>query len=299
MAVPRSKLCRGRPSGLSVTDYAPANVATTLQGRDHEAKASCLHVPTVNFLVSCFAQVIEYSSIMAHSKASTTVTARKQSAKTKIVLADDHPLLRKALKDLLEKETDFEITGEAGDGEEAVRLATQTTPDVVIMDISMPNLDGLQATQQIKARCPNVAVLVLTVHTDDECILEILKAGAAGYLIKSAFGEEVVQAVRAVATGEMVLSAPIGQRLLKQAARFPTRPVLLEAGEKLSARELEVLKLTARGLSNKDIALALGIKLRTVKGHLADIFSKLRVASRTEAVIAGLRAGFLSMDDIQ
>lgn len=112
-------------------------------------------------------------------------------------------------------------------------------------------------------------------------------------------GEEVAQAVRAVATGDMVLSAPIGQRLLKQAARFPTRPVLLEAGEKLSARELEVLKLTARGLSNKDIALALGIKLRTIKGHLADIFSKLRVASRTEAVIAGLRAGFLSMDDIQ
>jgi DNA-binding NarL/FixJ family response regulator len=243
--------------------------------------------------------VIEYFNKMMNSKASTSLAARRQSAKTKIVLADDHPLLRKALKDLLEKETDFEIVGEAGDGEEAVRLATQTIPDVVIMDISMPNLDGLQATQQIKASCPNVAVLVLTVHTDDECILEILKAGAAGYLIKSAFGEEVVQAVRAVITGEMVLSAPIGQRLLKQAARFPTRPVLLEAGEKLSVRELEVLKLTARGLSNKDIALALGIKLRTIKGHLADIFSKLRVASRTEAVIAGLRAGFLSMDDIQ
>jgi DNA-binding NarL/FixJ family response regulator len=208
------------------------------------------------------------------------------------LLADDHPLLRKALRDLLEKETAFEVIGEAGDGEEAVRLATEIMPDVVIMDISMPNLDGLQATQQIKTRCPNVAVLVLTVHTDDECILEILKAGAAGYLIKSAFGEEVVHAVRAVATGDMVLSAPIGQRLLKQAAR-------LEAGDKLSTRELEVLKLTARGLSNKDVASALGIKLRTVKGHLADIFSKLRVASRTEAVIAGLQAGFLSMDDIQ
>jgi DNA-binding NarL/FixJ family response regulator len=231
--------------------------------------------------------------------ASALVAKRRQSAKTRIVLADDHPLLRKALKDLLEKENDFAIIGEAGDGKEAVKLATETSPDVVVMDISMPNLDGLQATQQIKARCPNVAVLVLTVHTDDECILEILQAGAAGYLLKSAFGDEVVQAVRAVVTGEMVLSPSIGQRLLKQAARYPTRPVLLEAGEKLSTRELEVLKLTARGLSNKDIALALGVKLRTVKGHLADIFSKLRVASRTEAVIAGLRAGFLSMDDIQ
>jgi two-component system, NarL family, response regulator LiaR len=236
---------------------------------------------------------------MTRTKTSASVASRKQSPRTRIVLADDHPLLRKALKDLLEKENSFEIVGEAGDGEEAVRLAAEKAPHVVIMDISMPNLDGLQATQQIKTRYPDIAVLVLTVHTDDECILEILKAGAAGYLIKSAFGEEVIHAVRAVATGDMVLSAPIGQRLLKQAARFPTRPVVLEAGEKLSARELEVLKLTARGLSNKDVASALGIKLRTVKGHLADVFSKLRVASRTEAVIAGLQAGFLSLDDIQ
>jgi NarL family two-component system response regulator LiaR len=236
---------------------------------------------------------------MTRTKTSASVASRKHPPRTRIVLADDHPLLRKALKDLLEKESTFEIVGEAGDGEEAVRLAAEITPHVVIMDISMPNLDGLQATQQIKARYPDIAVLVLTVHTDDECILEILKAGAAGYLIKSAFGEEVIHAVRAVATGDMVLSAPIGQRLLKQAARFPTRPVLLEAGEKLSIREMEVLKLTARGLSNKDVASALGIKLRTVKGHLADIFSKLRVASRTEAVIAGLQAGFLSLDDIQ
>jgi NarL family two-component system response regulator LiaR len=236
---------------------------------------------------------------MAGTKASASSASTKHSPKTRIVLADDHPLLRQALKDVLQKESTFEIVGEAGEGEQAVKLAAELTPDVVIMDISMPNLDGLQATQQIKATCPNVAVLVLTVHTDDECILEILKAGAAGYLIKSAFGDEVIHAVRAVATGDMVLSAPIGERLLKQAARFPTRPVLLEAGEKLSARELEVLKLTARGLSNKDVASALNIKERTVKGHLADIFSKLRVASRTEAVIAGLQVGFLSLDDIQ
>ena len=234
-----------------------------------------------------------------NKRAPTLDTTQRQSSKTKIVLADDHPLLRKALKDLLVKEKDFEIAGEAGDGQEAVRLATETSPNIVIMDISMPNMDGLEATQQIKAICPDVAVLVLTVHTDDDCILEILQAGAAGYLIKSAFGDEVVQAVRAIATGEMVLSPAIGQRLMKQAARYPTRPVSLEAGEKLSTRELEILKLTACGMSNKEIAQALEIKLRTVKGHLADIFSKLRVASRTEAVIAGLRAGFLSMDDIQ
>jgi len=231
--------------------------------------------------------------------ASNSVASRRQTIKTRIILADDHPLLRKALRDLLEKEPTFQIVGEASDGEEAVKLAGELAPDVIIMDISMPNLDGLQATQQIKASHPKVAILVLTVHNDDESILEILKAGAAGYLIKSAFGDEVVHAVRAVATGDMVLSAPIGQRLLKQAARFPTRPVLLDAGEKLSARELEVLKLTAHGLSNKDIASRLDIKQRTIKGHLADIFAKLRVASRTEAVIASLQAGFLSLDDIQ
>ena len=249
-------------------------------------------------LVSRFTLMLQYLNTM-NKETSSLVTKRRQSAKTRIVLTDDHPLLRKALKDLLAKEADIEIVGEAGDGKEAVRLAIEMVPDMVIMDISMPNMDGLEATRQIKAACPNVAVLVLTVHTDDECILEILQAGAAGYLLKSAFGAEVAQAVRAVITGDMVLSPSIGQRLLKQAARFPTQPVLLEAGEKLSARELEVLKLTSRGLSNKDIALAMGIKLRTVKGHLADIFSKLRVASRTEAVIAGLRAGFLSMEDIQ
>ena len=236
---------------------------------------------------------------MTRTNTSSSTASRKLPSKTRIVLADDHPLLRKAIRDLLEKEPHFSIIGEAGDGEEAVRLAVELKPDVVIMDISMPNLDGLQATRQIKAHYPDIAVLVLTIHTDDESILEILKAGAAGYLLKSAFGDEVAHAVRAVATGDMVLSAPIGLRLLKQAARFPTRPVLLEAGENLSIRELEVLKLTARGLSNKDVASALNIKQRTVKGHLADIFSKLRVASRTEAVISGLQAGFLTMDDIK
>ncbi|MBM4401074.1 MAG: response regulator transcription factor [Crenarchaeota archaeon] len=231
--------------------------------------------------------------------APTLDAVQRRSGKTKILLADDHPLLRKALRDLLEREDDFEIVGEASDGEEAVRLTAKMLPEMVIMDVSMPNMDGLEATRQIKARYPNVAVLVLTVHTDDESVLEILQAGAAGYLVKSVFGDEIVQAVRAVVTGEMVLSPSIGQRLLKHAARYPTRPVLLEAGEKLSTRELEILKLAAHGMSNKDIAQALEIKLRTVKGHLTEMFSKLRVASRTEAVITGLRAGFLSLDDLQ
>ena len=225
--------------------------------------------------------------------------AQSQPHKISILLVDDHPLLRQALKDLLQKEGDFEIVGEAGDGEEAVNIATQLSPDVIVMDSSLPKLSGIEATRLIKEKRPNIKVLALTVHDDDEHILETLQAGAAAYLLKSVFTNEIVQAIRAVVAGDMVLSPLIGQRLLRHAARYPIRPVSLAFGEKLSARELEVLRLTSRGMSNKDIASALDINLRTVKGHLTDIFSKLRVRSRTEAVITGLKVGFLSLDDIQ
>lgn len=223
----------------------------------------------------------------------------RKSGRTTILVADDHPLLRHSIRSVLEKQADFEVVAEAGDGEEAVKLADKFEPDVVIMDIGMPKLDGMEATRRIKAAHPKIAVLVLTIHSDDQHILGILQAGAAGYLTKSVFGEEVVQAVRGVVAGEMVLSPLIGHRLLKYVARYPTKAVLLETGEKLSARELEIVKLAARGMTNKDIAAQLGLSLRTVKGYLTNIFSKLRVGSRTEAVIAGLRTGFLSIDDIQ
>ena len=222
----------------------------------------------------------------------------KKQNRTIVLLADDHPLLRHSIRSVLEKEPDLQVIGEASDGEEAVTLAKELQPDVVLMDIGMPKLDGLEATRQIKAAHPNIAILVLTIHSDEQHIIGILQAGAAGYLTKSVFGEEVVQAVRGVVAGEMVLSPSIGQQLLKQAARYPTEPVYLEAGEKLTTRELEIIKLAARGMSNKSIAAELGLTLRTVKGHLANVFSKLNVGSRTEAVIAGLRRGFLSLDDI-
>jgi len=224
---------------------------------------------------------------------------RGENAKTTILLADDHPLLRQSIRSVLEQERDLMVVGEASDGEEAIKLAEELHPDIILMDIAMPKLDGLEATRRIKALHPDMAVLVLTIHSDDQHIIGILEAGAAGYLTKSVFGEEVVQAVRGVVAGEMVLSPAIGRRLIKQAARYPTRAVPLERGERLSVRELEIIKLAAHGMSNKSIATELGITLRTVKGHLSEIFSKLNVGSRTEAVIAGLRAGFISVDDIQ
>lgn len=216
-----------------------------------------------------------------------------------IMLADDHPLLRQALRNVLEKQTDFEIIAEASDGEEAVRLAVGLVPNVVIMDIGMPKLNGLEATQQIKAKCPSIAILVLTVHDDSEHILSILEAGAAGYLTKSVFGEEVIHAVRGVVAGETVLSASVSEQVIKYALRHVvTKRLPLDMVERITARELEILRLAAIGMSNKDIAQKLDLSERTVKGYLAEIFSKLNVGSRTEAVITALRCGVLTLDDL-
>ncbi len=223
---------------------------------------------------------------------------RERTDNITIMLADDHPLLRQALRSVLEKQTDFEIIAEASDGEEAVRLAVELVPNVVIMDIGMPKLNGLEATRQIKARCPSIAILVLTVHDDSEHILSILEAGAAGYLTKSVFGEEVIHAVHGVVAGETVLSASISRQIIKHALRHITKPLPLGTGEKITGRELEILRLAASGIGNRDIAQRLDLSERTVKGYLAGIFSKLNVSSRTEAVICALRAGFFTLDDL-
>ena len=219
--------------------------------------------------------------------------------KITIMLADDHPLLRQALRNLLEKQPDFEIVAEVADGEEAVRRANELIPDVIIMDIGMPELNGLEATRQIKVNHPEIAILVLTVYSDSEHVFEILEAGAAGYLTKSVFGEEVLNAIRGVSAGEMVLSAAVSQQVLKYALRYKTKPLPVDARENFTARELEILKLAARGMSNKDIASKLEISQPTVKGYLVNIFSKLQVGSRTEAVITGLRTGYITLDDLE
>ncbi len=221
----------------------------------------------------------------------------KQKTKTSIMLADDHPLLRKALRDELENQPDFVVVAEAANGEEAVKIATEIVPDVAIMDISMPKVNGIEATKQIKAKCPAVAVLVLTVHDETEHILSILQTGAAGYLIKTAFGEEVVQAVRAVIAGETVLSPQIFQRIIKSALRHVSKPVSLDAGEKITAREQEILQLASSGMSNKEISQRLDLSEYTVKSYLVEIFSKLNVSSRTEAVMVALKAGLISLND--
>jgi len=222
-----------------------------------------------------------------------------ESHKTTILLVDDHPMLRQSLRTILANQPDFVVVAEADNGEDAVKLANEFKPDIIVMDIDLPKLDGLEATKMIKAANPEIAILVLTVSDAEQHILGILQAGAAGYLTKSVYSDMFVQAIRGIITGDMVFSPVIGQKLLKHAAHYPKKEVQLDAVEKLSIRELEILKLAARGMSNKEIAQSLGISLRTVKGHLVDVFSKLRVGSRTEAIITSLRAGVITLDEIQ
>jgi NarL family two-component system response regulator LiaR len=219
-------------------------------------------------------------------------------AETTIIIADDHPLLRQALRNVLERQPDFRIIAEASDGEEATRLALELCPNVVIMDIDMPKCNGLEAIRQIKARNQAITILVLTVHDDSEHILGILETGAAGYLTKSVFGEEVVHAIRSVVAGETVLSTEVSQKILRHALRYPSKPIP-EVTHQLNDRELDVLRLAAKGMSNKSIAAALNLGLPTIKTYLSEVFAKLGANSRTEAAIIGLRSGILSIEEMK
>ena len=162
----------------------------------------------------------------------------------------------------------------------------------------MPKLDGLEATRQIKKREPRIGILVLTVHDNVEHVLKILEAGANGYLTKSIFGDKLIHAIRSVTVGESVFSDEIKDKLLKHALHYEIKQIIPNIEQILNTRELEIIKLVAKGFSNKQIAQELNLNIRTIKGHLVNIFSKLNVNSRTEAVMIGLRAGLLTLDDI-
>jgi DNA-binding NarL/FixJ family response regulator len=221
-----------------------------------------------------------------------------EPGKTRIVLVDDHPLVRRALRDILEKEADLEVVAEAGDGIQAIEMTEQHHPDIVIMDISMPRMSGVEATRRIKASLPVTAVLILTVHTDVETIFSILQAGASGYLVKSIFGPEVIHTIRAVMDGDMVLSQEVSQEVIKYSLHHATKPVKPVAQDRISAKGVEILSLAAKGRSNKEIGAQLGISEATVKSYFVDVFQKLNVRSRTEAIFVALKSGILSLDDL-
>lgn len=220
-------------------------------------------------------------------------------AKIKIIVAEDHAVVREGTRHILEQQPDLQIVGEAADGEEAVRLTKTFRPDVALLDISMPRLDGIEAAKQIKALCPNTAILVLTAYDDDQFVFSLLEAGAAGYLLKSIRGQELVEAIRAVHSGESVLHPSIARKVVDRFARVSGEKKEQRPMDALSEREVEVLRLVTNGLGNKEIADELFLSIRTVQGHLAHIFEKLQVGSRTEAVVRALKEGWVTLDDVE
>lgn len=214
----------------------------------------------------------------------------------RILLADDHTMVREGTRKILEREPDLRVVAEAGDGQEAIRLVEQWQPDLVIVDISMPVMNGIEATKGIKKASPQTAVLVLTAYDDDQYVFAILEAGAAGYLLKNARSSELIDAVRRVHQGEAVLHPSIQKKVLRRVQ--DGQPSSEPEGDVLTDREMDVLRLAARGLSNRQIADELFLSPRTVQTHMANIFSKLEVGSRTEAVMTGLRKRWLTLEDL-
>jgi len=211
-----------------------------------------------------------------------------------ILIADDHPAFREGLARLLGEEKDLEVVALAGNGEEAVTLARELVPQVVIIDITMPGINGIEATKRIKAACPTTSILILSAYEYDSYVIGAIRAGAAGYMSKNVLVSQIAATVRAIRAGEAVLDSKAAAKVFRR-LEYNTRK---GGGQELQPRELEVLKLAAKGMSNKQIAQGLVISVRTVQTHLVSIFNKLEVGSRTEAVLHALKEGWLTLDDL-
>lgn len=215
----------------------------------------------------------------------------------KVLIADDHPVFRDGIRKLFEEGGNIKVVGQAGDGEEAVRLAIELKPDLVVMDIIMPKLSGIDATKQIKTALPDTAVLLMSGYSYESYILAALRAGATGFLSKGARSNELLNAVESIRNGEPVLDQSIAYKILTRMVST-SDSVAKPTREELRTRELEVLKLAAKGMTNKAIAEKLYLSERTIQTHFANIFRKLNVGSRTEAVLRALKEGWLSPNDL-
>jgi NarL family two-component system response regulator LiaR len=213
----------------------------------------------------------------------------------KVLIADDHPPFADGLSRLIAEQPDLTVAGVARDGEEAVRLARLLEPDVTVLDIAMPKMNGIKATRQMKIDSPGTAILVLSAYGYHPYVLSALEAGAAGYLLKNVPMRELLNAIRAVRVGETVLDQTVAEKLLRSLAR-PSGDA--QASTRLSTIELEILELGAGGMSNKEIGKKMFVSERTIQSHFTSIFQKLDVGSRIEAVIKALKEGWLTLDDI-
>ena len=212
----------------------------------------------------------------------------------RVLLADDHTVVRHGIRQFLVEEGDIEVVAEASDGAEALQAVETTQPDIAVLDIRMPRMTGVEATRRIKEQFPHVKVLILTAYDDDPYVFALFEAGADGYVLKTASGDELVRAVRTVHRGESALSPEIASKVVRQAAA--RSPETAKGAESLTSRELDVLRLAARGMTNRAIGHELGISHRTVQGHLASMYGKLGVGSRTEAVTDALRRGWIIIE---
>ena len=208
----------------------------------------------------------------------------------RILIADDHPLFRKGMRTLLTATTDTEVVGEATTGQEAIELAGNLQPDVVLMDLQMPGINGIEATRQIVNASPHIRILVVTLFEDDASVFTALRAGARGYILKDAKEEEMIRAIRAVGSGEAIFSPAIATRLIDFFAAQRSG-VSKEIFPTLTEREREILQLIARGSTNSDIARQLGLSVKTVNNYVSNIFSKLQVTDRAQAIIRARDAG--------
>jgi DNA-binding NarL/FixJ family response regulator len=216
--------------------------------------------------------------------------------KIRVLLAEDHTIVRKGLRALLDDETDIEVVGEAEDGRETVRQVERVCPDVVLMDITMPLLNGVEATRQIKSQHPEVQVLGLTRHENEEYIYQLLRAGASGYVVKQAAPAELVEAIRAVFEGDTYLSPSINPSMVEEYIRQAKAMVKSGPDERLTPREREVLQLVAEGRTNREIAQVLSISIKTVEHHRANLMSKLDLYSAAELTQYAIRTGVIDVD---
>jgi DNA-binding NarL/FixJ family response regulator len=213
----------------------------------------------------------------------------------RILLVDDQPLFREGLRTLLSVHSDFEVVGEAGNGEEALKLARSLLPSVVLMDLQMPLLDGVAATRRLKAEQPQCRVIVLTTFDDDEMVFDGLRAGALGYLLKDVPSEKLGEAIRAAARGESFLQPSVAAKVVAEFARLTSKPTMnaKALAEPLSDREFEILRLIADGARNQEIAGTLFLAEGTVKNHITNILGKLGVRDRTQAALKARRIGLI------